>query len=281
MAHSCEKKRKREKTCVSRIFNVFSCFLCLCFVFFCLLFFSFFFEFCFWNKATHTKFFKIKFSLGLELEFHLRNTKVLGASGATKLQFWTFPSSPFGQVLASPLLSGFRGQLCPPFWVSQINPKSPGHPSSSHPKPRPLVWGLLVARVCEALWYRVMKEVGKACSLSKDIESIVASRFKQVGSVSSCLGSGTLCLSAAHSGRNTFRIVVEHGQLHADDRWRGDVTHSGSPLEGGRQIWVHWETPYSGYWRSNSSRKGCGIRSWTVSADLVGDFLRSQCTLAT
>ena len=43
--------------------------------------------------------------------------------------------------------------------------------------------GLWVARgrVCEALWYRVVKEVGQVFSLSNDIESTMASRFRRGG----------------------------------------------------------------------------------------------------
>ena len=58
------------------------------------------------------------------------------------------------------------------------------------PQPRLSVCGWLAARVCEALWYWVVKEVGQVFSLPNDNESSVASRFKQ-GSVV-FLGSATL-----------------------------------------------------------------------------------------
>ena len=44
-------------------------------------------------------------------------------------------------------------------------------------------------------------------------------------------GSGTLRSSPAHNGRNTICVVVEHDRPPADDRRRGDVMYSGTPLE--------------------------------------------------
>ena len=60
-----------------------------------------------------------------------------------------------------------------------------GGPSPSPSPPPPLhtrlsVCGRLAARVCEALPYWVVMENGQVFSLPDDIESTVASRFKQV-----------------------------------------------------------------------------------------------------
>ena len=60
-----------------------------------------------------------------------------------------------------------------------------GGPLPSLTSPASLVCGWLVSRVCEALWYWVVKELGLVFSLSNDIELIVASRYKQVGAVKS------------------------------------------------------------------------------------------------
>ena len=48
-------------------------------------------------------------------------------------------------------------------------------------QPRLSVCGWLAARVCEALWYWVVKEVGQVFSLSNDIELTVTTRYKQGG----------------------------------------------------------------------------------------------------
>ena len=82
---------------------------------------------------------------------------------------------------------------------------------------RLLVCGWHAARV----W--VVKEVGEAFSLSNDIESTVASRFKN---------GGWRGLARQQSGRNTVRFGVERDQP-ADDRRRGDA----KSLECVTQIW--------------------------------------------
>ena len=69
------------------------------------------------------------------------------------------------------------------------------------PQPCLLVCGWLATRVCEALWYSVVKEVAW---------------FGQAG--------GTLC----NNGRNTLWFGVERDHPPIYDRRHGELTYSGS-----------------------------------------------------
>ena len=74
-------------------------------------------------------------------------------------------------------------------------------------------------------------------------------------------GGGTVPSSPAHNGRNTIRAVVEHDRPLADDRRRGDVTHSGSSLECGKQVWS------TGWYLLLDVEKGTVREKWHYDSD--------------
>ena len=79
--------------------------------------------------------------------------------------------------------------------------------------------------------------MGQVISLSNDTDSIVASKFKQV------LVVGPSQVVERHAPplcvmEGVFiRFVMGCDQHLADDRRRGDVTYSNSPMERGEQVW--------------------------------------------
>ena len=82
-------------------------------------------------------------------------------------------------------------------------------------QPRPVVWWWLVARVCEALRYWMVKELGQVISLTNGHRFHRGQQVQAGWSIQVLPGCGTLRSSPGHNGRNTMRVIVEHDRLPA------------------------------------------------------------------